>query len=139
MNRYAVAPLGDGALAPGLGLLLALVPVQRDRRHVAARAVLVDGVHRGRGDLGVRRGAEGLDRPRGVELQRPERQVVPVAAEVAHGAVAEIPPSVPLGPGVDTTCVERPLGAGPSQRSQSSPAGTGCGSVGPLEHEERIV
>ena len=34
-EQHAVGPIGDGTLAPRPGLLLALVPVQGDRRQVA--------------------------------------------------------------------------------------------------------
>ena len=43
----------------------------------------------------MRRRAFGLDRAGDWQLERPERQVVPVAAEVGHRPVAEIPPAVP--------------------------------------------
>ena len=76
--------------------------------HVAAGAVLV-----GRRviDAGAISGCGGGPLAsigqRGLELQGPERQVVPVAAEVAHRAVAEIPPAIPLRPG-EVDVVERP-------------------------------
>src|SRR2546425_8352271 len=41
-----------------------------------------------------------LDAQRGLKFQRPERQVVPMRAEVAHRAITEIPPAIPLRPGV---------------------------------------
>src|SRR5207249_3425009 len=47
-------------------------------------------------DLGMRRGTAGFDGERRAKLQRPERQVVPMAAEVAHRAVAKVPPAIPF-------------------------------------------
>src|SRR5262249_30993638 len=41
------------------------------------------------------------------QLQRPERQVVPVAAEIAHRAAAEIPPAIPFRTG-EVDRMERP-------------------------------
>ena len=35
----------------------------------------------------------------GIEVQRPEGQVIPVAPQIRHGAVPEIPPTIPLRPG----------------------------------------
>src|SRR5439155_7726533 len=66
---------------------------------IAARAVGVSGAHRRRCDLGVWRWPARFDRKRRLELESPERQVVPMAAEVAHGAVAEIPPAIPFRTG----------------------------------------
>src|SRR6266481_3643484 len=46
----------------------------------------------------MRIGAERFNRLGGIELEGPKRQVVPVAAEVGHRAVAKIPPAIPLRP-----------------------------------------
>ena len=92
--------------------------------------VLVLHLHRRGGDLGVGRRAARLDGGRGPQLQRPERQVDPVAAEVAHGPVAEVPPAVPLGSGQVHVAVRpggsRALARGPSRGL----AGMGSASAG---------
>ena len=122
-NRMPLSQLGDRAGRPQLGLLLALVPGAAGpaacRR---GRSVFVGRVHRRRGDLRVRRRAERLDGPRRLELQRPERQVVPVAAQVAHGAVAEVPPAVPFRPG-EVDLVERPGRRGAEPEVPVEPGG----------------
>ena len=41
----------------------------------------------------------GPDSAWGIEVQRPEGQVIPVAPQIRHGAVPEIPPTIPLRPG----------------------------------------
>ena len=53
----------------------------------------------------------GLDGPRSIEFQRPEGQVDPMAAQIGHRAVAEIPPAIPFGPG-EIDFVERSIGRG---------------------------
>ena len=56
----------------------------------------------------VRRRPPRLDGFRGIELERPEGEIVEVAAEVGHGAVAEVPPAIPLRPG-EIDGVKRPM------------------------------
>ena len=46
----------------------------------------------------MRRRPPRLDGFRGIELERPEGEIVEVASEIGHGAVAEIPPAIPLRP-----------------------------------------
>ena len=55
----------------------------------------------------MRRRPAGFNRRRRLQLERPERQIDPVAAEIAHRPVAEIPPAIPLGPW-HIDLVERP-------------------------------
>ena len=95
-EQRAVAPLRDAALFPDFRALVALMPGHPHWRQVAAGAEFVDRAHGGGRDLGMGRRTEGLDGEWRLQLQRPERQVVPVRSEVAHGAVAEIPPAVPF-------------------------------------------
>ena len=94
---------------PDRRLVLALVPVSLTAGISPRGAVLVG---RRSCDAGAISGCGGGPLASTVsgalQLQRPERQVVPVAAEVAHGAVAEIPPAIPFRPG-DVDGVERPL------------------------------
>ena len=61
MNRQPLPHCGNAVVAPDLRLVLALVPGEPHRRHVAARAVLVGRAHRCRCELRVRRRAAGLD------------------------------------------------------------------------------
>ena len=82
--------------------------------------------------------AERLDRFRCVELQGPERQVDPVRAEVAHGAVAEIPPAIPLGTG-EIDLVERPRLRRPEPKIPVEPLGDRRGIGRPLEHRDDVA
>ena len=109
-------PLSHFGIAPDFHkfwFVFTLIPMQFHGRQLAARIVLVGGVHRRRRDFRMgRRSCRLRLRPWGLELERPERQVVPVAAQVAHRAVAEIPPAIPLGPW-EVNLVERPFRSGP--------------------------
>ena len=44
----------------------------------------------------MRRRSECLNGSRRLEFEGPERQIVPVAAKVTHGAVTVIPPAIPF-------------------------------------------
>ena len=94
---------------PKLRFLFALVPSNCDRWHVAARAVRVASAHGGWRDFRMRRRPAGFDGERMTKLKSPEGEVVPVAAQIAHGAAAEIPPAIPFRSGkIDV--VKRALG-----------------------------
>ena len=65
------------------------------RREVAALSIAPRRGHvRGR-DLRMRQRAVAFDCLRMIELQRPERQVIRVAAEVTHRPVGETPVTIP--------------------------------------------
>jgi hypothetical protein len=99
-EQDAAGPLrDDGVVLPGVRFGGSLMPVDAAGGELATDAVLVSGGERGGGDLGMRGRAKGFDGQRSVELQRPERQVIPVGAEVRHGAIAKVPPAIPFGPG----------------------------------------
>ena len=131
-EERAVLPLRDLPFRPDLRLLRALIPMMRHRREIAAPAVGPRGAHvRGR-DLRMRRRAVAFDGQRMIELQGPERQVVRVAAQIAHRAVGKAPVAIPARAGeidvVDTDASARDR----STRSQSRSGGTGIPSVGIL-------
>ena len=46
-----------------------------------------------------------------VQLQRPEWQIEPMATQIRHGSVTEIPPAIPFGAG-EVDAVEWPFGGG---------------------------
>ena len=138
MNRQPSAPLRDAARFPDLGLHVTLIPRQVDSRHFAARPVLVGGAHRGRGDLGMRRRAAGLHGERRFEFERPERQVVPVGAQVAHRAVAEIPPAIPFG-ARDVDRVKRPFGRGPEPQVPVQAGGDRLALAGPIGDIDNVM
>jgi len=114
-KKNARIPLWNAFVGPNLRFVFALIPRELDRRHVAARAVFVNGVHRGGCDFRMWRRAECFDGQRGFQLQRPERQVVPMAAEIAHGAVAEIPPAIPTRSG-EIGMAKRTIWRGPEPK-----------------------
>ena len=109
MNSTPFAHCGNPAVCPDLRLVDALIPGQLHRRHIATLAIFVSRLHRGRGHLRLRRRAGSLDRQRCIELQCPKRQIDPMAAQIRHRAVAEIPPAIPLR-SREVDIVERPLG-----------------------------
>ena len=47
--------------------------------------------------LRVRRRSACFDGCGCIEVESPEREVVPVTSQVGHGAVAEVPPTIPFG------------------------------------------
>jgi len=86
----------------------AVVPGELHRGQLAPRGELVAHLQPSRRALGVHGRAGGLDARRVPQLQRPERQVHVVAAEVAQPAAAEVPPASP--PPGQVAGVVRPLG-----------------------------
>ena len=86
----------------------------------------------------MRRRAAGLDGGGRVQLQRPEGQVDPVAAEVAHRAVAEIPPAIPLGPG-QVDVVERPRRRRTEPQVPVDAGGNGVHGLGAVLHEHDVL
>src|SRR5262249_52313234 len=107
-EQAAVAPLGNTALAPDFRLVFSLMPGETQRGHVPAGFVLVSGTHGGGRQLPMRRRSAGFYGQGRAQAQGPEGQVDPVAAQVAHGAAAEVPPAIPLWPGhIDV--VKRPV------------------------------
>src|SRR5437667_12727128 len=84
-EKAAAIPLRDSSVLPELGFALSLIPGELDRREAAARAVFVGGAHRSGRNLWMRRGSTGLHREWRLQLERPGRKVVPVAAQVANG------------------------------------------------------
>src|SRR5437868_2974327 len=98
-EEVPVLPLRDDALFPKLRLMDALIPSQLAGGHLAALAILINRGKRRRGDFGMRIGTERFDRLRRVELEGPERQIVPMATEVGHRAVSKIPPAIPFRAG----------------------------------------
>lgn len=96
----AAVPFADeGIVLPHVGFVRTLMPVELARGHVATRAVFINSMHGGRGNIGMWWRTESFDAERRIEFQRPERQIVPMAAEIGHGAIAEIPPAIPLWSG----------------------------------------
>src|SRR5262245_975510 len=110
-EQNAAFPLWDAGFFQDLRLIRPLVPGEPHRRHRSTLTVLVRDPHRRGRDLGVRRGAGGFDRQRAIELERPKWQVHPMASEVRHRAVAEVPPAVPFRPG-QIDFIERALRRG---------------------------
>src|SRR5262249_14355203 len=108
------------------------------RRQVAARPVFIGHVHRGRGDLRVGRRTLRLDGFGYLELQRPERQGVPVAPPGPHGGVAEVPPSVTLRPG-EIHLVERPRRGGTEPEVPVQPRGNRGGARGTFANGDNVV
>ena len=84
------------------------------------------------------RWAAGFDGERVFEFEGPEGKVVPVAAEVAHGAVAEIPPAVPLGAGV-VDFVEGAHGRGADPEVPVEAFRNGHGFFGAFGDEDAIA
>src|SRR5207302_284177 len=85
-EQHAVVPLRYFLFRVVRRLPRALIPGDLHRRQVAALAVFICGAHRSRRDLRIRRWTFGLDREWMAQIERPERQVVPVTAQVGHGA-----------------------------------------------------
>ena len=111
-KQLRVGPLRNAAIGPDFRPRLSLVPRQGERRHLAARCILVDHLHRRRRDLRVRRAiGDRLHGERRSDVQGVKREIVPMAAEIAHRAVAEIPPAIPLRSG-DVHRMKRPRGRG---------------------------
>src|SRR5262245_753310 len=94
----SAVPLRNRPRLPRRGLVSTLVPREPDGGQLSPRTVLVVDVHRGRRNLGVGRWSERLHRPWRLELECPERQINPVASQVAHRPIGEIPPTIPLWP-----------------------------------------
>jgi hypothetical protein len=74
-------------------------------------------------------GTEGFDGEWGVEFEGPEGEVIPVGAEVGHGAVAEVPPAIPFGAGV-VDFVEGAVGGGADPEVPVEMRGWGLGFGG---------
>ena len=120
------------------GLILALMPGEGDGGQGAPLAVLVGRAHRGGRDFRVRRRTGGFDGQRGLQLQGPKRQVVPMAAQIAHGAVAKIPPTIPFGTR-EINRVERPLGSWPEPEIPIESGGHWLGLDGPRGDPHEVV
>ena len=106
-------PLSHLGIAPPFAMaqaFFALVPMHLDRRQVAAGRIHTLHASR-RCDFRMRMWAEGLDRAPVPGAESPEWQIIPVASQVAHGAITKVPPSIPLGTG-EVDFVERPCGCG---------------------------
>src|SRR5262245_30009024 len=110
-EQNSAFPLRDPGFFQDLRLIRPLVPAEPHWRHRSTLTVLVRDHHRRGRDLGVRRGAGGFDRQRAIELERPEWEVHPMASEVRHRAVAEVPPAIPFRPG-QIDFIERALRRG---------------------------
>jgi hypothetical protein len=126
----AAVPLGNKAGIPEHRFFLPLIPGETDWRHIGTRGILVGGGH-GSGRefwIGVRTGR--LHVNRGLQLEGPEWKVVPVTAEVTHGAAPEIPPAVPFGAG-KINFVEGSFGRGtePEIPVEASRNGAGTGGA----------
>ena len=74
---------------------------------------------------------ERLDGPWRLQLECPERQVVPVASQVAHGTVAEVPPAIPFRTGV-VDLVKWPFWRGPKPQIPVEPFGNRHVLAGPF-------
>src|SRR5213078_1164798 len=87
--------------------VLALIPGELDRRHVATSAVLVSDVV-GRGSLFRTDGrAVRLDGGGMAQFERPEGHVIPMTAEVGQRAAAEVPVRVPFRLAADVAVMKR--------------------------------
>src|SRR3954464_7419092 len=95
-EQTGAVPLRNAARFPDLGFIFALVPRQSHGRLFASWAITVASRHRCRRNLRVRWRSARVDRQRRLQFQRPEREIVPVAPEVAHRPVPEIPPAIPF-------------------------------------------
>lgn len=96
---HTAIPARDFFIAKQGRLLGALVPSECDRPAFSSRGIRIAGPHRGRGNFGMRRRPAGLDGEGSIQIQRPKGKVIPVTPQIGHGAIAEIPPPVPLGTG----------------------------------------
>ncbi len=137
-EQHAARPLRDLAPRPDVRLPRALVPGEDQLGLVARGLVLVPRLHRGRGDLGMRRRAARLDGGGRAQLQRPEGQVDPVAAQVAHRPVAEVPPAVPLRSGQVDVAV-RAGGSRPEPQVPVDAGGNGVGRGRAVLHEHDVL
>ncbi len=97
-NNTPLPHCGNAFLLENRGLVGSLIPGQFAGGQIATGAVFVNGFHRSRRDFRVGFRSLGFDSQRGIQFQRPKRQINPMAAQVGHGSVAEIPPAIPLRP-----------------------------------------
>ena len=95
-KKYATVPLGDFFVGPFRRLFRSLMPAHDHGAALASGWKFERGRHRSRRQFRVRGRARGAYCRGGVQVQSPKWKVVPVAAEVAHGAAAEVPPAIPL-------------------------------------------
>src|SRR6185436_1368603 len=103
-KQSTAVPFGNESGAPEFGFFFALIPGKFNGGHAAPWAVFVHGLHGSGSDFGMSRRTAGFDGERVIQFERPEGKVVPMAAEIAHGASTEIPPPIPFWPGeVDLT------------------------------------
>src|SRR6266516_2826864 len=137
-EQAAAVPLRDSAVFPDLGFALALMPREFDPREVAARAVFVGGAHRGGRDLRMRGWSAGLDGERGLKLERPEWEIVPMAAQVAHRAIAEIPPAIPFRSG-EINGVEGPCRCRAEPEFPIQSFGHGLRFLGAFDHPDNVL
>ena len=139
MKRTPLSHRGIALLGPDLAASARPVPGERHRRACRrgrrrCTCALIDaGAISGCGGGPLASIVSGAS-----QLERPERQVVPVAAQVGHGAVAEVPPAIPLRPG-EIDVVEGPLRRGAQPESQSSPGGHRIRLRRTLLHADDVV
>ena len=132
------APLGDFLFSPELGFNFALIPSDAAGGETGAWTIFVGGAHGGGGEFEVCGAFAGLDGFWGIEFEGPEGEIIPVGAEVAHRATAEVPPAVPFGAG-DVDFVEGSGGGGAEKEIPVEVCGRGFGFGGAFGDEDDVA
>src|ERR1035438_4582398 len=137
-KEAAAIPLGDPAIFPDLRFVLALMPGESHGGQLAACSIFIGRGHGSRSDLRMRRRSAGFGSQWSLELECPKWKVIPVAAQIAHGAVSKIPPAIPLW-SWEVDRVEWPLRGGAKPQVPVKFRGNGLRLARPLGHPNDIV
>src|SRR6185369_6729165 len=95
-------------------------------------------IHRGGGDFRMRRWTAGFHGEGRLQFEGPEREIVPVAAEIAHRAIAKVPPAIPFRSG-EINRVEWPGRCRTKPEFPIQSFGHGLRFLGALDHPDDVL